>query len=87
VKQAGRGYVDGKEVITLDFVAALGEPESYDEVKIEGCPAVNSRIAGGVNGDIASVAITVNAMRRLINYERKGLLTMLDVPVISCQSC
>jgi 4-hydroxy-tetrahydrodipicolinate reductase len=85
VKQAGRGYVDGKEVITLDFVAALGEPESYDEVSIEGCPAVNSRIAGGVNGDIASVAITVNAMRRLINYERKGLLTMLDIPVISCR--
>ncbi len=55
VQQVGRGFVGNDEVITLTFKAAVGEPESYEEVRIEGEPTFSSRIAGGINGDIATL--------------------------------
>ena len=63
VQQVGRGFVGDDEVITLTFKAAVGEPESYEEVRIEGEPTFSSRIAGGINGDIATCAVTLNAVR------------------------
>ncbi|MHC4118624.1 MAG: NAD(P)H-dependent amine dehydrogenase family protein, partial [Planctomycetota bacterium] len=50
VHQVGRGFAGDDEVITLNFRAAVGEPESYDKVRIDGEPVIESRIAGGVNG-------------------------------------
>jgi len=82
VEQVARGYVRGKEVITLHFRAAVGEPESYDRIQIEGDPAIDSRIAGGVHGDTATVAITVNAIRSVL-AATPGLKTMCDIPVVS----
>ena len=42
VYQIGRGFVGNDEVITLTFRAAVGEPESYEEIQIEGEPAFSS---------------------------------------------
>ncbi|GAH94574.1 unnamed protein product, partial [marine sediment metagenome] len=39
VQQVGRGFVGDREVIALNFKAAVGEPESYDRVHIDGEPA------------------------------------------------
>lgn len=82
VCQIGRGYVDGEEKITLVFQAAVGEAESYDEVIIKGTPKIRSKIAGGVNGDVATCAITVNATRQLLKAQ-PGLRTMEDIPLVS----
>jgi 4-hydroxy-tetrahydrodipicolinate reductase len=82
VEQTGRGYLAGKEVLTLHFRAAVGEPESYDRVRIEGEPEIDSRIAGGVNGDIATCAITLNAIRSIL-ASSPGLKTMCDIPVVA----
>jgi 4-hydroxy-tetrahydrodipicolinate reductase len=82
VQQVGRGYVGNDEVITLMFRAAVGEPESYEEVRIEGDPAISSRIAGGVNGDIATCAVTLNAVRSILEVG-PGLKTMADLPGLS----
>jgi hypothetical protein len=82
VYQVGRGFMGNDEVITLTFRAAVGEPESYEEVKIEGDPAFNSRIAGGINGDIATCAVTLNAVRSILEVS-PGLKTMADLPVPS----
>lgn len=85
VEQIGRGFIGGDEKITLHFKAAVGEEESYDEIKIEGTPSFTSRISGGINGDIATSAITVNTMAAIIKAE-PGLRTMLDIPVPACFS-
>ena len=82
VHQVGRGFVGDKEVITLNFIAAVGEPESYDQVHIDGDPPIQSRIAGGVNGDIATCAIMLNAVRSILQAA-PGLKTMADIPPIA----
>lgn len=82
VHQVGRGFVGDREVITLNFRAAVGEPESYDQVHIDGEPGIQSRIAGGVNGDIATCAITLNAVRSVLQAS-PGLKTMGDIPSIA----
>jgi len=80
VEQIGRGWVNGKEVITLHFRAAIGEPESVDTIEIHGEPSFRSTIPGGVNGDIATCAIVVNAIRSIVKTT-PGLKSMLDLPV------
>ena len=82
VRQEGNGYVDGAVKIKLTFQATVGEPESYDEVIIQGTPHIRSRISGGVNGDIATCAITLNAIPQLLR-STPGLKTMVDIPPVS----
>jgi len=81
VHQVGRGFVGDNEVITLNFRAAVGEPESYDQVRIDGEPVIESRIAGGVNGDIATCAIALNTVRSVLAAS-PGLKTMAEIPPI-----
>jgi len=80
VEQVGRGFRDGKEAITLYFRAAVGEPVSYDRVEIKGDPAMKMTFEGGVNGDTATSAITLNAIRPLLSAA-PGLRTMVDIAV------
>ncbi len=82
VHQVGRGFVGDREVITLNFKAAVGEPESYEQIRIDGEPQIQSRISGGVNGDIATCAITLNAVRSVLAAS-PGLKTMADIPSIA----
>ena len=81
VHQVGKGFVGEKEVITLAFRAAVGEPESYEEVKITGVPNIQSRIPGGVNGDIATCAVTLNTVRSVL-AAGPGLQTMATIPPV-----
>lgn len=84
VAQVARGFMDRKEAITLQFRAAVGEPESFDRVEIKGVPDVVSTIAGGINGDIATCAITINAIRSVLK-SKPGLRTMVDLyPIGYC---
>jgi 4-hydroxy-tetrahydrodipicolinate reductase len=83
VSQTGRGFRRGREVIRLNFRAAVGEKASYDTVAIRGVPDLCSVIPGGVNGDTATCAIVLNAAR-VIGRCSPGLRTMLDLPAPSC---
>jgi len=83
VKQIGRGLKGGQELITLDFQASLGAKESYDAVYITGTPNMEVVIKGGTHGDIATAAIVVNAISRVIEAP-PGLLTMKDLPLVIC---
>lgn len=80
VEQVGRGFVKGNEVIKLYFRAAVGEKEAADIVEIEGTPSFKSVIPGGVNGDIATCAVTLNAIPSVLDSS-PGLKTMLDIRV------
>ena len=82
VQQIGRGWEGKKERITLMFRAAINEPKPADTVEISGDPNIKSTIPGGVNGDVATCAITLNAVQTVIKAE-PGLRTMADVPLVS----
>lgn len=83
VRQIGRGFKKGEEVITLEFEASLGAPESYDAVYLSGTPNMEIVIKGGTHGDIATAAIVVNAIRRVVDAP-PGLATMKDLPLVMC---
>jgi len=85
VKQIGRGLKGGKELITMDFQAYLGAKESYDAVYITGTPNMEVVIKGGTHGDIATAAMVVNAVRRVLEAP-PGLLTMKDMPIVACSA-
>ncbi len=84
VEQIGKGYVGEKEVIRLHFRASISEKDPVDSVEIKGVPNIKSVIKGGVNGDIATSAITLNALN-VVGKMSPGLKTMLDTPVPGCK--
>ena len=82
IVQDGIGYKGGQPVITLHMEAYLGAPESYDAVEIVGSPALTSKVAGGVHGDIATASIVVNSLPKILDVA-PGLHTMRDMPLPS----
>ena len=82
IVQDGIGYSNGKPVITLHMEAYLGAPESYDQVEITGSPAIRSKVAGGVHGDVATASIVVNSLPKILEAA-PGLHTMRDMPLPS----
>jgi hypothetical protein len=80
--QDGTGYRNGQAVIKLHMEAYLGAPESFDAIEITGSPALKSKIAGGIHGDIATASITVNSIPRILEVA-PGLHTMRDMPLPS----
>ena len=82
VRQIGKAFSKGEEKITLIFEAAVGTGVSYDEVNITGNPNINSRIEGGVNGDVATCSIVLNTIPVVLKAS-PGLKTMKDLPLIS----
>jgi 4-hydroxy-tetrahydrodipicolinate reductase len=81
LKQVARGYTEEDEFMTLIFIAALDAGEDGDTVKISGKPDLEVKLKG-TNGDIATVAIAVNAVRR-VKDAAPGLVTMRDLPIVT----
>jgi 2,4-diaminopentanoate dehydrogenase len=79
VRQVGRGISKDCEMITLEFEAYVGASKSYDAVYIDGTPPVEAIIKGGVHGDLATTAMVVNSLFRVIEAP-PGLITMKDMP-------
>lgn len=82
VRQVTKGCMAGKKVITLEFEAAVGATQPYDAVYIRGIPDMEVVIKGGIHGDIATAAIVVNSIHRVMAAPA-GLVTMRDLPLIS----
>jgi 4-hydroxy-tetrahydrodipicolinate reductase len=76
--QRGVGYVGDDPRIRLRLDAYLGAPESYELVIVEGSPRIESRIDGGIHGDIATVSMTVNSIPAVI-AAAPGFRTMRDM--------
>ena len=81
LKQVARGYTDEGEFMTLTFIAALEAGEDGDTVRIVGKPDLEVKLKG-TNGDLATVAIAVNAVRRVLDAA-PGLVTMRDLPIVT----
>ena len=82
VRQVGKGIRSRKEMVTLEFEAYVGASESHDTVYVTGIPNLEVTIKGGTHGDIATIAMVVNSVRRVIDAP-PGLVTMKDLPIVS----
>jgi 4-hydroxy-tetrahydrodipicolinate reductase len=81
LRQVARGYTEEGEFMTLTFIAALEAGEDGDTVQITGKPNLEVKLKG-TNGDLATVAIAVNAVRR-VREAAPGLVTMRDLPIVT----
>ncbi len=80
VEQIAAGSAGGREVLRLRFRAAVGEGVCFDRIRVQGNPGAEMIVQGGINGDIATCAITINAVHSIVRAA-PGLQTMLDIPV------
>jgi 4-hydroxy-tetrahydrodipicolinate reductase len=83
VRQEARGWDGRKVVVELKFQASLGLEDPHDRVIVEGVPALDLKWSGGVQGDIATSAITLNVIEPL-RASAPGLHTMATIPLVGC---
>lgn len=83
VRQEARGYDAQRLVVNLKFQASIGCPDPHDRVIVDGVPAIDLAWRGGVQGDIATSAITLNSIASL-RAAAPGLHTMASIPLVSC---
>jgi len=81
IKQVARGYRSGELAVSLDLQMYVGAESPRDHVLVDGSPRIDMTIAGGVAGDLATAAIVVNSIPKVI-AARPGLLTMRDLPLV-----
>lgn len=73
----GSGYVNGKEIIRLEFHAYVAAPE-YEEIKIIGKDYTITWRSSGTPGDMGTAAVLLSLAEKLASYTA-GLLTMADL--------
>jgi 4-hydroxy-tetrahydrodipicolinate reductase len=81
IKQTARAYQAGSLVISLDLQMYVGAEAPRDHVLVDGVPPIDMTIAGGVAGDVATAAITINSIPKLV-AARAGVVTMKDLPLV-----
>ncbi len=81
LRQTACGYSGQGEFVKLVFVAALDHEADQDTVIVKGKPDLHLTLAG-THGDIATIAIAVNAIRR-VHEAAPGLVTMRDLPLVT----
>ncbi len=81
LKQVAYGYTEEGKFLTYVFAAALGSEEDRDTIIITGQPNLTITLEG-TNGDVATSAIAINAIKR-IRAAQPGLLTMVDLPFLT----
>jgi 4-hydroxy-tetrahydrodipicolinate reductase len=80
--QISRGFVDSTPFITLDLTMAMGADHPRDRIRIAASPPVDAIIEGGLQGDLATYAIVVNAIGAVL-ASPPGLLSALHLPALS----
>src|SRR6266853_4530454 len=80
--QEGIGYRKKQPAIRLRMEAYLGAPDAYDLIDIDGLPRLSVKIEGGIHGDLATTAIVINSIPKVIDAA-PGLHTMRDMPLPS----
>jgi 4-hydroxy-tetrahydrodipicolinate reductase len=80
--QEGIGYRKKQPAILLHMEAYLGAPDAYDLIDIDGLPRMSVKIEGGIHGDVATTAIVINSIPKVLDAA-PGLHTMRDMPLPS----
>ena len=77
--QICRGLRGGEAVVTLDLTMATGVARPRDVIRIDGVPAFEMAIDGGIHGDVATWSIAVNAIPAVL-AATPGLRVATDLP-------
>jgi 4-hydroxy-tetrahydrodipicolinate reductase len=83
IKQAARGYRNGDLAVSLDLQMYVGAESPRDHVLVDGEPRVDVTVAGGLAGDIATGAMVINTIPKLM-AAAPGFVTMKDLPLVHC---
>ena len=75
VRQTARGVSGGKERLRLELQMVVDATNPRDEIDIAGEPPLKLVLQGGVAGDVATPALLVNTLARVVEA-RPGLHTM-----------
>lgn len=78
VRQLARGFGDGREVVRLELVVAVGAEHPRDEVRLDAAPPLRLQVPGGIPGEDATAWAMVHAAAALPLL--RGLVTVLDLP-------
>ncbi len=78
VRQLARGFGDGREVVRLELVMAVGAEHPRDEVLLDAEPPLRLQVQGGIPGDEAAAWAMIHAAAALPLL--RGLVTVLDLP-------
>jgi len=78
IRQTARGWFDGREVVRLELVLAVGAEDPRDEVRIDADPPLRLVVPGGFPGEAATAWSMVHAAAALPTL--RGLVTVLDLP-------
>ncbi|MCC6426339.1 MAG: dihydrodipicolinate reductase [Phycisphaerales bacterium] len=84
VRQVAKGYAGERCIASLEFQAAIGQPDPCDRIVLDGEPPIDLTIKGGVHGDVATSAIIVNSIPRIIEAA-PGLHTMATISTVRCR--
>jgi 4-hydroxy-tetrahydrodipicolinate reductase len=84
IRQSARGWMHGRDVLTLIWEQAVGARATQDSIKIEGAPPVDLVIQGGLHGEQAAAALILHAIPRVLAAPH-GLTTVLALPPIHYQ--
>jgi 4-hydroxy-tetrahydrodipicolinate reductase len=76
LKGYGIGYSKEKEFIKLELLAAVNQKD-FDEVIVDGEPPLKWRNEYGTSGDIATAAMIINMIPKVLKAP-KGLITMKE---------
>jgi len=78
VRQVARGFWKRRELITLDLQMYVGAPNPRDEIVLQSVPSLRVVVEGGTAGDLATPAMLVNCLPRLMEA-KPGLHTMTSL--------
>ncbi|MDG7002117.1 MAG: dihydrodipicolinate reductase, partial [Nitrososphaerota archaeon] len=76
--QDAKGYASGKPVASYHIEMYASAEDPHDEIELFGEPNIKLRIPGGTPGDIATAAIIVNSVPRVVE-SAPGLVTVKDL--------
>ena len=83
LRQVATAKTETHEFLKLTFIAALDAEDEKDTITIVGTPSLEITLKG-TNGDLATAAIAVNAIPRVVEAD-PGLVTMNDLPIVTCR--
>jgi 4-hydroxy-tetrahydrodipicolinate reductase len=79
IRQSVRAYRDGELAVSLDLQVYVGAEAPRDHLLIDGDPPIDATITGGINGELATAALLVNSLPRVL-AARPGLLNSAELP-------
>ena len=79
VRQNARGWMHGRDVISLTWEQAVGSRKAHDAIYIDATPPLDVLIQGGLHGEHATAALMVHAIPQVL-AAAPGLITVLDLP-------